>query len=151
MWLTGGNDFKLRRWSIHKGAGVLQTIDIHTDDITECVEIESPLCVATASLDRTIVMINIENPHQQRRIKDGHTTGIRHLRYQNCSISSMISIGNEIFANVWAPESLVSDIHVGKLQGHKKSIVDGNYLNKAPYFVTIDEINNVYFWDIHSL
>ena len=63
----------------------------------------------------------------------------------------MISIGNEIYANVWAPESLVADIHIGKLRGHKKSIVDGQFLNRAPYFVTIDETNNVFFWDIVSL
>lgn len=30
----------------------------------------------------------------------------------------MISIGNEIYANVWAPESMVSDMHIGKLSGH---------------------------------
>lgn len=37
----------------------------------------------------------------------------------------MISIGNEIYVNVWAPESMVSDIHVGKLKGHKKAVTDG--------------------------
>lgn len=37
----------------------------------------------------------------------------------------MISIGHEVFANVWAPESLVSDIHIGRLKGHKTSITDG--------------------------
>jgi WD40 repeat protein len=112
------------------------------------VEIESPQCIATASLDKTIVIFSIDNPTSQRRITEGHITGIRHLRYQNYNGSFMISIGNEIFANVWAPESLVSDIHIGKLTGHKKSIVDGQFLNRAPYFATIDEINRVYIWDI---
>lgn len=63
----------------------------------------------------------------------------------------MVSIGNEIYANVWAPESLVSDIHIGKLRGHKKGIVDGTFLNKAPYFVTIDEENVIFFWDMITL
>ena len=63
----------------------------------------------------------------------------------------MISIGNELYANVWAPESLVSDIHIGKLKGHKRAITDGQYLAKAPYFVTIDETNNLIFWDILNL
>jgi WD40 repeat protein len=63
----------------------------------------------------------------------------------------MISIGNEIYANVWAPESLVSDIHIGKLKGHKKGIVDGSFLNRAPYFVTIDEENTINFWDMVTL
>lgn len=63
----------------------------------------------------------------------------------------MISIGNEIFANVWQPESLVSDVHIGKLKGHKVSVVDGDYLDKAPFFVTIDIENVVLFWDIKTL
>ena len=63
----------------------------------------------------------------------------------------MVSIGNEIYANVWAPESMVSDIHVGKLKGHKKAIIDGQYLNRAPFFVTIDETSTVCFWDIFTL
>lgn len=60
----------------------------------------------------------------------------------------MISIGNELHANVFAPESLVSEIHIGKLVGHKKAIVDGQYLGKSPYFVTIDETNTLFFWDV---
>ena len=63
----------------------------------------------------------------------------------------MISIANEIVANVWSPESLVSDIYIGKLKGHGKSIVDGNFLNKAPFFVTIDITNSLIFWDVKTL
>jgi len=62
----------------------------------------------------------------------------------------MVTIGNEIYANVWATESLVSDLHIAKLAGHKKSIVDGTFLNDAPYFVTIDELNIVNFWDMQN-
>lgn len=63
----------------------------------------------------------------------------------------MVSIGNETFANVWAPESLASDTHIGKLKGHTKALVDGNYLNKAPFFVTIDSSNYMMIWDIKSM
>jgi WD40 repeat protein len=63
----------------------------------------------------------------------------------------MISISNEIVANVWSPESLVSDIHIGRLKGHSKTIVDGNFLGKAPFFVTIDVTNTLLFWDIKTL
>lgn len=43
----------------------------------------------------------------------------------------MVSIGNELCANVWQPESvskrkdLVSDIFVGQLKGHRRRIIDG--------------------------
>lgn len=63
----------------------------------------------------------------------------------------MVSIGTEIYANVWSPESLVSDIHIGKLKGHRKAIVDGNYLKKAPFFITIDISCNILIYDIKQL
>jgi len=62
----------------------------------------------------------------------------------------MVSIGSEIYANVWSPEALVSKIHIGKLKGHTQSIACGTYLGKSPYFVTIDISNKVIIWDIKN-
>ena len=92
--------------------------------------------------------------HRERlRVIEGkyHEKGIRHLRYQNVHGPQMVSIGNELYANVWVPESLVSDIHVGRLKSHKRAITDGQYLFRAPFFVTIDETNLICFWDIFTL
>ena len=63
----------------------------------------------------------------------------------------MISIVNEIYANVWAPESMKSDMHQGRLNGHKKPINDGQFVNKAPFFVTMDDINVIFVWDTKTL
>jgi|DEB0MinimDraft_12_1074336.scaffolds.fasta_scaffold29831_2 hypothetical protein len=63
----------------------------------------------------------------------------------------MVSIATEIIANVWSPEALISDIHIGKLKGHRKAITDGNYLSRAPFFVTIDLLNNMFIWDIKAM
>lgn len=63
----------------------------------------------------------------------------------------MISIGNEIYANVWAPESMKSDMHQGRLVGHKKPINDGQFVNNAPFFVTMDDNNMICIWDIKTL
>ena len=81
LWLTAGRDFKLRHWSIHKGGELLQTLSIHTDDITDCVEIVNPQCIATCSLDKTIVMFDVEHRVALRTIKESHDKGIRCLRY----------------------------------------------------------------------
>ena len=61
----------------------------------------------------------------------------------------MVSIGNETHANVWAPESVVSKIHLGKFKG-KAAIIDGHFLNRAPYFATVDEANIINLWDLKS-
>ena len=95
-------------------------------------------------------MFDVEHRVALRTIKESHEKGIRCLRYQALNGAIMISIGNEIYANVWAPESLVSDTNIGRLNGHKKSIVDGSFLNRAPYFVTIDVGNTLHFWDIQN-
>ena len=84
------------------------------------IEILTPLCVATC-----LFLFDIEHREHLRTIKEHHDTPIRHLRYQHSNGPQMVSISSDIEANVWAPESLVSDIHLGKLVGHKKQIVDG--------------------------
>ena len=93
-------------------------------------------------------MFDIEHNEVIRKINENHEKGIMHLRYQYDNGATMVSISTEIFANVWSPESLVSDIHIGKLKGHKKAIVDGNYLKKAPFFATIDVACNINIYDI---
>ena len=64
----------------------------------------------------------------------------------------MVSIGTEVFANVWSPEAMVSDIFLGKLEEHSSTappaITCGDYLGRSPYFVTIDMANVVKIWDI---
>lgn len=151
LWLTAGEDFKLREWDFSRQGEVIRTFGKHQDIVTCCINIEVPTnCIATCSLDRTIMIY--EMTHGDIRVIDEkHDNGIRRLRYQKQNGNTMVSIGNEIFANVWQPESLVSDVHIGKLKGHKVSIVDGDYLDKAPFFVTIDIENIVLFWDIKTL
>ena len=53
----------------------------HSLEITDCVEILNPLCIATCSLDKTIVMYDIESRQVLRKIQEHHKKGIRHLRY----------------------------------------------------------------------
>jgi WD40 repeat protein len=45
------------------------------------IEILTPLCVATCSRDKTIVLFDIEHREHLRTIKEHHDTPIRHLRY----------------------------------------------------------------------
>ena len=122
----------------------------HTDEITDCVEILNPLCIATCSLDQSIVLWDVEQNEILTRITDYHEKGIRVLCYQKENGGNMISIGNETYANVWTPESLVSDMHNGRLIGHTKSIIDGKFLNNAPFFITIDISNLIIIWDIKT-
>jgi WD40 repeat protein len=161
LWLTAGMDFMMRVWDTQKTARdclLGDPLKLHRDEITDCVELANPRCIITCSMDRTIVFYDMNARQRLNKIDAGkHEMGIRHLRIQSVKAPQMVSIGNELYANVWTPESvskrkdLVSDIWVGQLKGHKRRIIDGHYLGKAPYFATIEETSTVFVWDIMNL
>ena len=63
----------------------------------------------------------------------------------------MISVGSEVFANVWGPESLISDVLIGRLNGHIKPLVDSKFIGKTPFNMTVDVGNSIRIWDIRTL
>jgi hypothetical protein len=86
-----------------------------------------------------------------------------HLKYYgseffNSTFSNgyLVSMSTEIFANVWTPDvykrfTSSEELFVGRLEGHKSAIVDGNFLNKSPFFVTIDQNALIIIWEIKTL
>jgi WD40 repeat protein len=83
----------------------------------DLVEIYSPLCVATCSLDRTIRLFNIEERILLTVIR-GHETGIRGLSYTPNQGGFFVSVSHEPFVYVWSPETALNKPFVGKLHGH---------------------------------
>ena len=74
----------LRQWNLAPNIAEPQIgdpIHLHSDNITNVVEIAAPMCIATASLDRTIVMYDLKNKEVLRRLENGHKTGIKKLCY----------------------------------------------------------------------
>ena len=60
----------------------------------------------------------------------------------------LISIGIETYCNVWAPETLITQKPIGRLEGHSAAIVDGHFLKRAPFFVSVDTKEIIKFWDL---
>ena len=96
LWLTAGIDRKLRHWSLEKTmsqptgdkekqqkGGLLQVLPLDfKDDITDCIEIHFPRCVAVSSMDKSIVLYDVEHNELLTEVVGYHQKGIRHLRYQ---------------------------------------------------------------------
>ena len=125
MWLTAGTDFKLRQWNLSPLAKVPQVgepIHLHSDLVQDCLEIATPFSIATCSLDRSIVMYDLKNMEVLKRFSRKHDTGVTSLKYVRNFGGVLFSVGFEIFANVWGPENLFGEAHVGKLKGHKHPI-----------------------------
>lgn len=127
-----------------------EPVQLHSDFITDCVEISNPLCIATCSLDRSIVLYDLKNKEALRRFSRKHVTGVRHLRYMEDFGGILISAGYEIFANVWGPQNLFGNAHLGRLKGHRCPIVAIDVLNSRPFVFSLDNSNELIIWDIRN-
>lgn len=109
------------------------------------------MCIATCSKDKTIVLYDLKMKQILKTVSDSkHLLAINILKYQSQSCC-LISISHEVEANVWAPESLLAKMHIGKLTGHKYAIIGGQFLGEAPYFATLDQSHVINIWDLKSL
>jgi WD40 repeat protein len=68
-------------------------------------EIDIPLCIATCSLDKKIVLYNLVDNETIRVLSGDHSKGVRKLSYNGSFGGHLVSTGSEIYANVWGPES----------------------------------------------
>lgn len=50
IWLSAGSDFKMYEWNSSL-QGIMRSFGTHTDEVTCCINIETPNCIATCSLD----------------------------------------------------------------------------------------------------
>ena len=96
-------------------------------------------------------MYDLKNGEAMRRFSRKHVTGVRHLRYLKDFGSLLISTGFEIFANVWGPQNLFGNAHLGKLQGHRSPITSIEVIQSRPFVYTLDITNELIIWDIRYL
>ncbi|CDW71705.1 UNKNOWN [Stylonychia lemnae] len=154
-WITAGRDLKLRQWDPFKTESLITTFNedlkLHNQEIMDVCEIDNPFSIATCSLDKKIVIYNLIEREPIRILKGDHIKGVKRLSYNGHFGGHLVSVGHEIYANVWGPESLISDILIGKLKGHTKPIIDTKFISITPFNVTIDEKNNIRIWDIRTL
>lgn len=62
----------------------------------------------------------------------------------------IISTGFEIFANIWGPQNLYGNAHLGRLRGHRSPIVGVDIVQGRPFAYTLDQLNEVIIWDLRS-
>lgn len=113
-------------------------------------EVEAPLCIASGSLDRKIMLYSIKEGCRIRVIQAAHELGVRRMTYSSVNGGYLVSTGFDVNAKVWSPESVVGDILIGKLKGHTRPIIDSKFIGISPFIVSIDEIIEVRIWDIKS-
>ena len=115
-----------------------EPIELDCDEITDCVEVHSPVCICVATLDKKIIMYSLSY-HKVLRVLKGHSCGVRQLLYMANHGGNLISCGFEINARVWQPSNTKGESYLGKLTGHNHPITSMVLLPGLPFVATIDE------------
>lgn len=128
---------------------------IHSDVIMDVCEIQSPLLIATASLDKLIRLISLKEQKVIGKFS-GHLKGVRQLDYTSYMDGYILSVGHESFVNVWTLDggmgAIQSSISLGKqkkskhlsnfygklAKGHNL-IKYARFLHNSSFCTTIDE------------
>ena len=96
------------------------------------------------------MLYDLKNKEALRRFSK-HVTGVRKLKYVPNFGGLVISAGFEIFANVWGPENLFGNAHLGRLRAHRAPIVDMDVMTSRPFVYTLDKTNELIIWDIRNM
>ena len=87
----------------------------HPDTILDAIEIYYPfLAIATGCIDGKIRVISLVNKIIQAEVSIGHITGIRQLDFTPFHGAYMISVGFEVYFNVWSLQSSLTFGKTGK-------------------------------------
>ena len=121
----------------------------HNETIMDAVEIQFPMCVATAGLDGLILIWDLSQKNYTRRLDGQHSLGIRSLDYSPDHGGNLLSVGYEKHVNIWSPGISLSDqCFTGSLEGHNCPVVSCKFFVGRPVCVSVDEKGNVRLWDI---
>jgi WD40 repeat protein len=128
MWATASADFKFQFWNLHNKSNCDEyrfgrPLNLHFDEITDCVEIDDPKSICTCSMDRSIVIYDYDQGFIIRVIKLAHDNAIRKLAYVKDFGGLLVSASHDMCAKVWQPANIYGEALIGRLRGHNYPIV----------------------------
>lgn len=98
-------------------------LTFHSDEITDCRELPQPMCIATCSLDHTIVFYDLVNYIHLKTIPKAHITGLRSLTFVEAGGGFLISCAYEASVKVWQPGNIYGDQYLGTMKSANKAII----------------------------
>lgn len=145
------NGFLVHEYRQSRGRGP----SIHTDVIMDVCEIQAPLLIATACLDKLIRLISLQEQKEIGKFS-GHLKGVRQLDYTNYMDGYILSVGHESFVNVWTLDggrgAIQSSVSLGKQKKSKHlsnlygKLAKGHnlmkyarFLHNSSFCATVDE------------
>lgn len=133
-----GTEKLIREKAVYKGG--------HTDMVTSLVTIPNTPLLASASLDGTINIWDINVGSCQRTLK-GHIKGVFALAYSH-EHRFLMSAGSDRDALVWNP--MVKSKPIFRLKGHHSSLIGIEILEGTPQVITADLDGVFRLWDIRT-
>ena len=81
MWAAAGKDYKLYLFKFDNStpddkAQYGKALSLHYDEITDCLEIKEPKSIVTCSMDRSLVLYDVDGGFLIRAIKMAHENSI---------------------------------------------------------------------------
>ena len=153
-WICACEDAKLYRIQINKLENFFvwkEPVILHSDLVSDCIEIASPFSMCTFGLDKKIVFYSLSTKQIIRIINDAHLSGIQTGAYMSDFGGNLITCAFDLTARVWSPGNIYGDCLLGELKGHNHPICDVAVLPKQPFVVTVDLQNIIIIWDVRNL
>ena len=72
------------------------------------------------------------------------------MRYMKDFGGMLFSTGFEIYANVWGPQNLFGNAHLGRLKGHRSPIIAIDLVQNRPFVFTMDSTNEIIIFDVRN-
>lgn len=151
-WMSAGSDLQLKHWDVSSGKEFCRLAG-HTQMVMDAVEITTPLCIASASLDGTVILWDLaeRKPIVTLNKIGVHNKGVRSVDYCADYGGNITSVGFEKNIHVWSPEVSWNQCYIGKMEGHNCPVVACKFFAGRPVCASVDELGNVRLWDIRAL
>jgi len=126
---------------------------IHPKGIQDVIEMYQPFKgVITSCLDGKIRMFDIEQHRQIGLFSGFHETGVKQLDFTPYHGAALLSVGHEVYFNLWEIESSLSFGKTGnevpvKLNSISAPVVGARFLSESFFIASVDTLGTVKIWN----
>ncbi|CAD8098769.1 unnamed protein product [Paramecium sonneborni] len=150
-WITTDATFKLYEWDLQTEnvANIYSTNKI-SGCIIDCVEVVHMKMIATASLDKQVVVWDLNTKDIKIVVSLKEHGGIHSLIY-SYYYQIFITCGYSTYINVYEINPKFHDVTmIGKLSGHTSMLTSIQMIGRSPVLISGDDGGTLRLWDIRT-
>jgi WD40 repeat protein len=139
----------------------LRTLKYHDSLVTELVEIEEPMLLASVSIDGLVRLYEYEldkwysfdvtAEQTQSVVDERRKKGVLGLSYSREFGNYLLSFGYSNLVYMHSLDISLTKGYTGKYSEHTGTIMWAKFLKSSPYVVSFDDKLNLRIWDFRTL